>query len=148
MSRIAPIPTTRIPLSEPAEPVTVALIRTLVETFYARVRSDSVLGPIFEGSLTGRWDAHLSNMVDFWSSVILRTGTYSGRPHAAHAPLPLDEGHFMHWLRLFEDTAREVCPPLAADLFIDRAHRIAESLQIGLGLGPKALRLPGDAPVA
>lgn len=133
---------TTIPLAEPREPVSEALIRTLVETFYARIRRDPELGPIFEKTLEGRWDAHLANMVDFWSSVILKTGTYGGKPHVAHAPLGLGEEHFASWLGLFEATVREVCPPATAALFIDRAHRIAESLQIGLGIGPKALRLP------
>jgi hemoglobin len=43
---------------------------------------------------------------------------------------------------LFEKTAQEICEPDVADFFMDRARRIAESLQIGLGIGPKALRLP------
>jgi hemoglobin len=51
----------------------------------------------------------------------------------AHVKIPgLDREHFAHWLALFEATARELCPPAAADLFIDRAHRIAQSLQLSL----------------
>ncbi|HEU6440886.1 MAG TPA: hemoglobin, partial [Microvirga sp.] len=60
----------------------------------------------------------------------------------AHRGLALAESHFERWLALFEATAREVCEPDVAQFFIDRAHRIADSLQIGLGIGPKALRLP------
>ncbi len=118
------------------------LIRTLVVRFYARVRRDPDLGPIFNGALAGRWEQHLDGMVAFWSSVVLRTGRYHGKPHLAHARLPLSEAHFSRWLEIFETTARQVCPPPVAALFIDRAQRIAESLQIGLGIGPKALHLP------
>jgi hemoglobin len=118
------------------------LIRTLVERFYGAVRQDPSLGPLFEAALAGRWESHLDTMVTFWSSVVLRTGRYSGKPHVAHAPLPLTEAHFARWLAIFENTARETCPAPVSDLFIDRAGRIAESLQIGLGIGPKALRLP------
>lgn len=122
-------------LSEP-------LIERLVHAFYARVRADAVLGPIFEARLAGRWDAHLGKMVDFWSSVVLKSGRYAGNPHMAHQKLGLAPEHFARWLALFESTVATVCAGPAAALFIDRAHRIADSLQIGLNIGPKALRLP------
>ncbi|HEX2553897.1 MAG TPA: group III truncated hemoglobin [Microvirga sp.] len=125
-----------------------ALIGVLVTRFYARIRHDPELGPVFERRLAGRWDAHLDTMVAFWSSVILRTGRYGGKPHAAHAGLGLDEAHFARWLGLFQATAREVLPADIAALFVDRAERIAESLQIGLGLGPKALHLPIAQPAS
>lgn len=58
----------------------------------------------------------------------------------------LVEGHFERWLTLFETTAREVCAPEIEEFFVDRARRIADSLQIRLGIGSKALHLPGGAP--
>ncbi len=131
-----------IPIVTPAEGVSEALIRQLVETFYGRVIRDPDLGPIFRRALSGRWSAHLALMVDFWSSVALRTGRYGGKPHAAHAGLALTPELFARWLALFEATAAEICEPPVAAFFTDRARRIAESLQIGLGIGPKALRLP------
>lgn len=54
----------------------------------------------------------------------------------------LSPAHFQRWLALFEMTAYEVCPADAAAFFVDRAHRIADSLQIGLNIGPNALNLP------
>jgi hemoglobin len=52
-----------------------------------------------------------------------------------HAALPdLDATHFAHWLALFKETADEICPPEAADLFVDRSQRIAESLQTGIAI--------------
>jgi len=119
-----------------------ALIGEVVQTFYARIRKDTVLGPIFEARLAGRWDKHLSAMTDFWSSVLLKTGRYHGRPHAAHHPLGLTPAHFSRWLALFEATVGDLCAGPAAALFVDRAHRIAESLQIGLNIGSKALHFP------
>jgi len=131
-----------IPLISPAEGVSEEMIRQLVETFYDRVIRDPELGPIFHKELSGRWSMHLKLMVDFWSSVALRTGRYSGKPQAAHFGLPLTPELFARWLALFEETAREIFEPDVAVFFLDRAQRIAESLQIGLGIGPKALRLP------
>ena len=131
-----------IPIISPAEGVTEEMIRELVETFYDRVIRDPELGPIFHKALTGRWSQHLRLMVDFWSSVALRTGRYQGKPQAAHMGMDLTPELFTRWLSLFEATAREICDPDVAAFFVDRARRIAESLQIGLGIGPKALRLP------
>ena len=131
-----------IPLITPAEGVTEEMIRELVVTFYERVLKDPELGPIFHQALSGRWNEHLAIMVDFWSSITLRTARYSGKPQAAHLGLPLNERLFSRWLELFETTTREIFEPDAAEFFIVRAQRIAESLQIGLGIGPKALRLP------
>ncbi len=131
-----------IPIIAPAEGVTEEMIRELVVTFYDRVLQDPELGPIFHEALSGRWSEHLALMVDFWSSIALRTGRYSGKPQAAHFGLPLTPELFSRWLELFEGTAREIFEPDTAEFFIVRAQRIAESLQIGLGIGPKALRLP------
>jgi hemoglobin len=133
---------TPIPLIEPVRGVTEDMIRRLVETFYDRVLQDDELGPIFRRALSHRWDEHLAIMVDFWSSIALRTGRYEGKPQQAHRGMALVEGHFERWLALFEATAREVCGHNIAEFFIDRARRIADSLQIGLNIGPKALILP------
>lgn len=109
-----------------------AMIRTLVHSFYARVRADALLGPIFDGAI-GDWDAHLGKLCGFWSSVTLMTGRYKGTPMQVHAALPeIARHHFDHWLALFADTAHEHCPPAAAAVFIDRAERIAQSLQMGI----------------
>jgi hemoglobin len=134
--------TRSIPIVTPAQGVSEVLIRRLVEAFYERVLRDPELAPIFESALSRRWDEHLNTMVEFWSSVALRTGRYSGRPHVAHSSLMLTPELFERWLALFEATAGELCKPDVAAFFVDRARRIADSLQIGLGIGPKALRLP------
>ncbi|PYE87826.1 group III truncated hemoglobin [Phyllobacterium leguminum] len=130
-----------MPDSLPTE-MSETLVERLVHSFYARVRKDALLGPIFDARIGERWDAHLAKMVDFWSSVALTTGRYSGRPHAVHHGLDLEHAHFQHWLALFETTVAETCEGQAAAFFIDRAHRIAASLEIGLNIGPNALHLP------
>lgn len=111
--------------------ITEAMIHDLVHGFYARVRGDALLGPIFKPRIRD-WDAHLARMCAFWSSVALMSGAYHGRPMEKHLPLPVDGRSFDRWLALFEETAREVCPPAAADHFMDRARRIAESMELGI----------------
>jgi hemoglobin len=124
-------------------PVTEDAIARLVDAFYAKVREDPRLGPIFAGAIgDDGWADHLATLRDFWSSVVLKTGRYGGKPHLVHRDLDLCPEHFERWLALFEVTAREVCPGEAAGFFVDRAHRIADSLMIGLNIGPKAVTLP------
>src|SRR5690606_2070501 len=87
-----------------------AMIDALVEGFYARVRDDALIGPIFAERIAD-WGPHLAQMKLFWSSVALSTGVYQGRPMPKHLPLPVDARHFDRWLELFEATARDLCPP-------------------------------------
>jgi len=95
------------------------------------VREDALIGPIFNSRITD-WEPHLQRMCDFWSSVALLTGRYHGQPMQRHLSLPADSRHFDRWLALFEQTARELCPPKAAEHFIERARRIGESLELGI----------------
>jgi hemoglobin len=108
-----------------------AMIERLIVTFYARARADTLLGPVF-GAHIEDWDAHLARMCSFWSSVALMSGTYHGNPMGRHLSLPVDARHFDRWLALFEETAADICPPLAADHFVERARRIAQSLELGI----------------
>ena len=109
------------------------MIEALVDDFYVRVRADPAIGPIFKSRIT-EWEPHLETMRDFWSSIVLMSGKYKGKPIMDHMPLGLRPTHFARWLHLFEQSAKDVCPPHAAQLFIDRAHRIADSLQRGLSI--------------
>ncbi len=109
-------------------------IHTLVHAFYNRVRRDPDLAPVFDAAIDD-WAPHLEKMCAFWSSVVLMTGRYKGTPMQTHAALPhIGAEHFTRWLELFRATANEVCAPPAAALFIDRAERIAQSLQLGIAL--------------
>ena len=124
-----------------------AMIARLVDGFYDRVRVDPLIGPVFNDRIQD-WAPHLEQMRLFWSSVALMSGVYHGRPMPKHLPLPVDARHFDRWLELFEATACDLCPPVAAAHFIERARRIAESLELGianangvlLGLGERYRR--------
>lgn len=108
-----------------------AMIERLVHDFYAKIREDDLIGPIFASRIRD-WDPHLVRMCSFWSSVVLSTGRYDGQPLALHLALPIEGEHFDRWLRLFGETARATCPPAAAALFSERAERIAQSIEMGL----------------
>ncbi|MGH6676706.1 MAG: group III truncated hemoglobin [Xanthobacteraceae bacterium] len=108
-----------------------AMIERLVRVFYAKVRTDALLAPVFDARIKD-WEPHLQQMCAFWSSVALMTGRYHGAPMEKHTPLPVDAEHFDRWLALFEQAAEEVCPPEARNHFIGLARRIAESLELGI----------------
>ncbi len=119
------------------------MIDALVETFYARVRDDRLIGPIFADRITD-WGPHLAQMKLFWSSVALSTGVYQGRPMPKHLPLPIDARHFDRWLEVFVETAGDLCPPVAAAHFIERARRIAESLELGVATASGVMLAKGE----
>ena len=109
-----------------------AMIRAVVHGFYGAIRSDDLLGPIFNGAIAPEaWPLHLQKMCDFWSSTLLKTSRYDGRPLPPHLRIDaLGEAHFRRWLTLFRATVRRTCPPEVADLFMDRALRIAQSFRL------------------
>lgn len=111
----------------------------LVETFYARVREDPMLGPVFNDAVDD-WPHHMVTLKAFWSSVMNTTGRYKGSPmraHMAHAGRITPE-MFERWLTLWRATAAEVMPAEEAAAMVAKAERIAESLQLGL-----FFRMPG-----
>lgn len=120
-----------------------AMIERLVRGFYSRVRADALLGPVFESRIND-WEPHLQQMFAFWSSVALGSGVYDGDPMGKHRPLPVDARHFDRWLELFSTSARDLCPPDAAALFIERAQRIARSLEMGIASAHGVLLAPGQ----
>ncbi|ESY72913.1 group III truncated hemoglobin [Mesorhizobium sp. M0051] len=108
-------------------------IGKLVREFYAKIRSNERLGPIFAREITGDWEPHLEKMTDFWSSVILKSGDYHGRPVPAHLKLKdVTEDDFEIWLALFGRTAADLFAPETAAVFVDRAERIATSLKLAM----------------
>ena len=119
------------------------MIEKLVHSFYSRVRDDTLIGPVFSARVTD-WDHHLQRMCSFWSSVILATGRYHGQPMQKHLPLPIEARHFDRWLELFQQTAREICPPPAASLFIERSSLIAQSLEMGIASASGVLLGKGE----
>jgi hemoglobin len=108
-------------------------IAVLIPAFYARVRKDPLLGPIFDGAINN-WPHHLAKLNDFWSSVMLTSGRYKGQPMAAHVrhERQMSPAAFERWLKLWYETSEELLEPEAAKAFQDRAGRIAESLQMGI----------------
>lgn len=137
-------PVTRADLNKPMHPampgkvappgLDEAGIVRIVDAFYDRVRADPVIGPVFDAHIAPeRWPHHLGNMYDFWSSLLLGSGRYDGRPMPKHMAISeLSDPHFVRWLALFRQTVEELCLPPTAALFVDRSERIAQSFRLSL----------------
>ena len=106
----------------------------MVELFYSRTQQDELLGPIFEERVAD-WSTHYQTMTRFWSSAVMRTGTYSGRPIEAHKFGGLTEAHFRRWVSLFTSTANEVFQDSDAAVFVELAKRMASSIAMRIGVG-------------
>lgn len=112
--------------------ITPSTIVQLVDTFYARVREDAVLGPVFEEKLAGHWHEHMPRMVGFWTKVLLDTGEFQGNVFGKHMALSgIGREHFVRWLTLFRMTAIEVFGTEDSAEAVVVANRIASSLQLG-----------------
>ena len=83
-------------------------IGAVVEAFYAKVRRDPALGPVFARAIADEaWPEHLAVIQDFWSSVMLKTGRYRRNPFAAHLRVEgIKPELFDRWLALFPRNLR------------------------------------------
>jgi hemoglobin len=112
-------------------------IARLVDAFYARVREDPDLGPVFERAIVD-WGPHLATMRRFWSSVMLTSGRYKGNPVAVHHRVDgIEYDLFARWLALFDETCRDLFDDEVAAAFRDKATRIADSLKLALFYRPE-----------
>lgn len=103
-------------------------IRRLVTLFYADVRQDGQLGPIFDRHVAD-WDSHLEMLCDFWSALLLGTRRFKGAPIARHAAIPgLDWTLFQRWLTLFNSTTARLGRPALQHKADAMAARIAAKL--------------------
>ena len=114
--------------------LTEPVVRSVVTSFYDRVRSDAVLGPVFSDAIRD-WDAHLERIVRFWLTATRLDRGYDGRnfmpAHLRRGSIRADQ--LPRWLALFRATAAELCATDAAAVLIDIAERMSETLAIGLG---------------
>ena len=106
-------------------------ISELVDRFYAKVRQDEEIGPIFN-AIIDDWPYHLTLLKSFWSTVLNTTGRYKGDPMMKHLQLSLEPVHFRRWLDLFAETARETMQPDHAEMVIMKSQRIAQNLMAGI----------------
>lgn len=89
-------------------------ISDIVHSFYAKVKVDEMLGPIFNKHIAeDEWPDHLSKLTDFWEMKLLGGANFQGSPTRKHMEVDkasghaIEQKHFALWLRLWIETIDE-----------------------------------------
>lgn len=105
-------------------------IELFVDTFYAKVVRNTLIGPIFTDVASVEWDHHLPVMYSFWETLLLNGRSYAGNPMASHAALnktfPLRQHHFDEWVRILRETVDELFAGPVAEQAKARGTHIAQ----------------------
>src|SRR5690625_1283665 len=105
-------------------------ITKMVHHFYDQIREHPNLGPIFNEHVRD-WDVHLAIMVDFLSSILLKSGRFKGSPMGKHAAIDgLQADIFHQWFDLFRETCKQMPPELGQQAW-QYDQRIGRSLWMG-----------------
>ena len=107
-------------------------IEKLVNAFYEKVKTDGVIGYLFVDVAKVNWELHLPKMYDFWENILFFTANYEGNPMLKHKELhqksTMNETHFQHWNKLFNETVDQLFQGSKADEIKNRASNIAQTM--------------------
>ena len=112
-------------------------VEAIVSSFYAKVRVDETLGPIFNRVITD-WDLHLEHLTNFWNMNLFGVKDYSGDPISAHqhvdeqTPGGITPYHFGTWLNLWFETIDASYEGDIADIMKRRARKMQTPLMISI----------------
>jgi len=107
-------------------------VSRLVNSFYAKIRKDSMLGPIFNRHIAeDQWPAHLSKLTDFWETNLFGIAKFKGNPSAKHVQVDasmkhkVDQVHFGKWLQIWFETIDELFEGKLATKAKESARKMA-----------------------
>ena len=102
-------------------------IEFLVDQFYSVVQQDTLIGPIFNDRLSGRWEMHHRKLYRFWHTVLLRRPDYFGNPVPIHFGMNIDEHHFERWLIIWNETIGANFEGIVAERAKFRGKKMADA---------------------
>jgi hemoglobin len=111
------------------------LVREVMISFYADVRSDPVLGPVFREAIgDGDWSSHIEKVIGFWLTMLRIRRSYRVRDfmpvHMRHQHIRIE--HAPRWFALFDKTVDSLCAPKEAAAFRAIAAAMIENIEIAL----------------
>jgi hemoglobin len=108
-------------------------IALLVSTFYGRALADPYLGPIFIEQVAD-WPEHIVKLTAFWSSALLKSGTYTGRPVPAHLPMKhlITPELMARWQAIWREVTDALMPVCVAAALQRKAQRMGTSLNLAI----------------
>lgn len=90
-------------------------LELLVNSFYAKIRIDELLGPIFNSHIPeNKWPEHLAKLADFWETNIFGVAKFKGSPTQKHINVDknlnytISQVHFGKWLQLWFETINDL----------------------------------------
>lgn len=108
-------------------------IDKLMQIFYAKIRLDKDLGPIFNravGTDDASWERHIEKIGKFWKTMLLGEKLYMGNPVQPHINLlPFDIKLFDVWLGLFKESLELVFEEEPANRYLEVANNIATNFK-------------------
>ena len=114
-------------------------IAELVHSFYAKVRTDEMLRPVFNTHIAEEdWPAHLSKLTDFWEMKLLGGAKFKGSPSQKHIDVDrasgyaLSQEHFARWLQLWLETLDESYTGPKAERAKAQARKMATGQYISI----------------
>lgn len=126
-----------VPETDAPRPVSAAEIDRLVASFYADIRRDPMLSPVFFEAIGHdpvAWRVHEARIAGFWRNALqIERGAYDGNPMRVHRTLPgIRPQHFERWLELFAIAAGRVLEPAQAQAIHALATRIGQGLKMAV----------------
>jgi hemoglobin len=105
-----------------------------VHAFYAKVRNDELIEPVFERIVSEeQWPAHFERMTDFLVAVAFNGPAFHGDPLTKHARIrDISPAHFAKWLEVFKEVALQYWDTEVVTNLVHRATQIASSLSNGV----------------
>ena len=124
-------------------------LELLVRDFYHRAFVDDLLGPLLVEVAHLDLANHLLVMVDFWESMLWRSGNYRGNAIDAHRRLhqevALEERHFERWIGIWKAVVDQSFVGSNSSLIKLQAERMAVAIRARLW-GQEPGPLPMSAP--
>ncbi|HVK52651.1 MAG TPA: group III truncated hemoglobin [Pseudoxanthomonas sp.] len=99
----------------------------LVADFYARIRQDPMLEPVFSAQVKD-WVWHEAHLVAFWSALLRGTRRFHGAPVSRHLEMPgLSAALFERWLVIFRETTADCGNPRLQAMADESAQSIGNT---------------------
>lgn len=115
-------------------------IKELVTRFYATIKKDELLGPIFLQMLPTDeiWASHLEKLTDFWKTNLFHVIKFEGNPMEAHqrtdkkSEFSITQDHYYHWLMIWNITIDGLFEGEKAELAKEKARRMSTHLYLNM----------------
>ena len=111
----------------------------LVSSFYAQVRRDDLLAPIFNTHIAeDEWPHHLNKLTDFWVTNLFGVVCFKGNPMRVHQQVDqnlnytVQQKHFGRWLQIWFSTIDNLFEGQLAQRAKDSARRMSTGLFLAM----------------